>query len=157
MTSQRTTTIVTLTAMVGLLVFAMSRRNSRGGEPTAETGPEGAVYAMLEAARTGDVSAYLAQYSGQMASTLKAVIAEKSESGFRDYLRSTNAEVKGIAVSGLHQVSDSEAELQLEYIFQDRNEVQTVKLDRLSGRWKIVRVDSAERVKTLVPYGTPVP
>jgi hypothetical protein len=142
--------------MAGLLAFAIVRRNSRHGEPAGETGPEGAVYAMLEAARAGDVSAYLAQYSGQMAATLKAVVAEKSAPGFRDYLRSTNAEVKGVAVSGVRQISDSEAELQLEYIFQDRNELQSVKLERQAGRWKIVRVDSAERVKTLVPYGTPV-
>jgi hypothetical protein len=155
MTGKRTATIVTVLAMAGLLVFAITRRNVRRAGP-AETGPEGAIYAMLEAARAGDVSAYLAQYSGQMASTLRAVVAEKSEPGFRDYLRSTNAEVKGVAVSGVRQVSDTEAELQLEYIFQDRNEVQSIKLERQSGRWKIARVDGAERVKTLVPYGTPV-
>jgi hypothetical protein len=157
MTSKRTTTIVTALVMASLLAFAISRHSVRRAEPASETGPEGAIYTMLEAARAGDVSAYLSQYSGPMASTLRAVVAEKSEAGFRDYLRSTNAEVKGIAVSGVHQVSNSEAELQLEYVFQDRNEVQSVKLERERDRWKIVRVDSAERVKTLVPYGTPVP
>lgn len=157
MTRKRTTTVVTIAAMAGLFAFAIARRNMRRGEPAEGSGPESAVYAMLEAARAGDVSAYLAQYSGPMASTLRAVVAEKSEPGFRDYLRATNAEVKGVAVSGVRRISDSEAELQLEYVFQDRNEVQSVKLERGSGRWKIVRVDSAERVKTLVPYGTPVP
>jgi len=29
-------------------------------------------------------------------------------------------------------------------------------LEKQSGIWKIVQVDSTERVKTLVPYGTPV-
>ena len=29
-------------------------------------------------------------------------------------------------------------------------------LEKINGVWKITRVDSAERVKTLVPYGTPV-
>jgi len=157
MTRQRTTTIVTIVAMAGLLAFALARRSVGRGEPAAQSGPESAVYAMLEAARAGDVAAYLAQYSGPMAATLRAVVAEKSEPGFRDYLRATNAEVKGIAVSGIRQISDSEAELQLEYVFQDRNEVQSIRLERQSGRWKIVRVDSAERIKTLVPYGTPVP
>jgi hypothetical protein len=156
MTSNRTTIIITAVAMAGLLVFAIARRNVRRAEPV-ETGPESAIYAMLEAARTGDVSRYLAQYSGPMASTLRAVIAEKSEPGFRDYLRSTNAELKGIAISGVRQVSNSEAELRLEYIFQDRNEVQSVTLERQSERWKINRIDSAERVKALVPYGAPVP
>jgi hypothetical protein len=157
MTSKRTTTILTALVMASLLAFTISRRSVHRTEPLSETGPEGAIYAMLEAARAGDVSVYLSQYSGPMASTLRAVVAEKSEPGFRDYLRSTNAEVKGIAVSQVHQISDTEAELQLEYVFQDRNEVQSVKLERERGRWKIVRIDGAERVKTLVPYGTPVP
>ena len=29
-------------------------------------------------------------------------------------------------------------------------------LEKAPGGWKIARVDSTERVKTLVPYGTPV-
>jgi hypothetical protein len=29
-------------------------------------------------------------------------------------------------------------------------------LERTPAGWKIARVDSAERIKTLVPYGTPV-
>ena len=53
-------------------------------------------------------------------------------------------------------VSDREVKARVEYVFQDRNEVQYVYLAKMSGAWKISRVDSSERVKTLVPYGTPV-
>jgi hypothetical protein len=34
--------------------------------------------------------------------------------------------------------------------------MQKMYLEKHGDRWKIARVDGAERVKTLVPYGTPV-
>ena len=43
-----------------------------------------------------------------------------------------------------------------EYIYQDRNEAQTMYLEKGPTGWKISRADSDERVKTLIPYGTPV-
>jgi hypothetical protein len=41
-------------------------------------------------------------------------------------------------------------------VYRDRNEVQFVYLSRSSSGWKISRVDGAERIKTLVPFGTAV-
>ncbi len=46
--------------------------------------------------------------------------------------------------------------MRVEYVYQDRNEAQSMYLEKLSGAWKIARVEAAERVKTLIPYGTPV-
>jgi hypothetical protein len=44
----------------------------------------------------------------------------------------------------------------VEYVYQDRNEAQIMHLEKAGNDWKIARVDGAERVKTPVPYGTPV-
>jgi hypothetical protein len=52
--------------------------------------------------------------------------------------------------------SAGEGRIAVEYVYQDRNEVQQVVVRREGGQWKIVQVESAERIKTLVPYGTPV-
>ena len=71
-------------------------------------------------------------------------------------MQSSNAEIKGVAVEEPKQMSDSEVQVRVEYVYQDRNEVQIMYLEKQTGEWKIARVDSAERVKTLVPYGTPV-
>jgi hypothetical protein len=111
---------------------------------------------MLDAARAGDASAYLARYTGPMQVNLKQAIVEKGDTAFRAYLRNSNAEIKGVALSEPQAVSDSEARVRVEYVYQDRNEAQTIYLEKLSGDWKIARVDGAERVKTLIPYGTPV-
>ncbi len=44
----------------------------------------------------------------------------------------------------------------MEYVYKDRNEVQFVYLQKEGANWKIYRVDGAERIKTLVPYGSAV-
>src|SRR5438128_4268600 len=122
----------------------------------AEPTPQDAIYSMLDAARLGDVKAYLASYSGQMATSLRQSLAETTDAGFAKYLKDSNAAIKGIAISEPQTITDREVKVRVEYVYQDRNEAQTMYLEKSPGGWKIARVDGAERVKTLVPYGTPV-
>jgi hypothetical protein len=82
--------------------------------------------------------------------------ARSESADFAKYLRDSNAALKGIAVTEPETLSDREVKARVEYVYQDRNEVQYFYLQKLRDGWKISRVDSAERVKTLVPYGTPV-
>ena len=118
-------------------------------------GPQDAIYAMLDAARQGDVNAYLACYSGQIRTTLEASVRESTSEAFAKYLRDSNAAVKGVALNEPEKLGDREVKVRVEYVYQDRNEAQTIYLEK-GADWKITRVDGAERVKTLVPYGTPV-
>ena len=129
---------------------------SRSQQP-AESTPQDAIYAMLAAARDGDVNKYLAAYTGSMETALRQSIAESSDAAFRKYLQDTNAALKGVAVMAPDAASgDREVKVRVEYVYQDRNEAQTMNLEKTASGWKIARVDSAERIKTLVPYGTPV-
>jgi len=64
--------------------------------------------------------------------------------------------LKGIAIPQPEPLSETEVKARVEYVFADRNEIQWMYLQKAGGAWKIARVDGAERVKTLVPYGTPV-
>jgi hypothetical protein len=129
-------------------------RIASGQPANAGQNPREAVYAMLDAARAGDVKRYLASYAGQMEASLRQTVAESSEPGFAKYLRDSNATLKGIAVSELQRVTDQEARVRVEYIYEDRNEAQTMNLERGPSGWKITRADRDERVKTLIPYGT---
>jgi hypothetical protein len=137
-------TVATFLVIAGLLAVAILRRQAK---PAAT--PKDTIYAMLDAARAGNTAAYLSQYTGPLASQLQQSVTAA-------YLKSSNAEIKGVSLSEPQFLSDRDATLRLEYIYRDRNEAQTVYLERTSGAWKIARVDSAERVPTLVPYGTPV-
>src|ERR1700680_680008 len=125
-------------------------------EAKASQDPQDTIYAMLNAARSGDVKTYLAEFTGQMEASLRQSLAETTESGFAKYLRDSNAAIKGVAVSDPQKVTDLEAKVRVEYVYQDRNEAQTIYLEKGPKGWKIARADSDERVKTLIPYGTPV-
>jgi hypothetical protein len=111
---------------------------------------------MLDAARDGKVSDYLAAHTGQMEQSLRKAVAEATEDGFAKYLKETNAPIKGVALQDPQTLTDREVKVRVEYVFADRNEVQFMYLEKSGNTWKVARVDAAERIKTLVPYGTPV-
>jgi hypothetical protein len=118
--------------------------------------PEDAIYGMLDASRAGNVNAYLACYSGQMNNLLKHSASESGPEAFEKYLKSSNAAIQGVALSAPQTLSDSQVKVRVEYVYRDRNEVQFIYMRKEGSRWKIYQVDSAEQVKTLVPYGSVV-
>lgn len=149
--------LITAAALAMIIVFVLFRRpDSSFNHREPSPGPAEAIYAMLDAARGGDVKAYLSHYSGPMNATLQRAVAEQGEAGFKNYLVSSNAAIKGVAVMDPRPVSDGDVAIQVEYVFQDRNERQTMYLQNRGGGWTIYRVDTSEQVKTAVPYGTPV-
>ena len=72
------------------------------------------------------------------------------------YLKSTASPVKGIAITEPQVLTDREVKVRVEYVYQDRNEIQFFYMEKQGKDWKIARLDATERIKTLVPYGTPV-
>jgi hypothetical protein len=155
MSKERKATVVTVAILaVALGVVAVRKINWRVSAPPAT--PQDAIYAMLDAAREGNVARYLAAYTGQMEAALKQAIAEKTEAGFARYLKDFNAPIKGIAITEPQALSDREVKVRVEFVYQDRNEVQFMYLEKVAGAWKIARLDATERIKTLIPYGTPV-
>ena len=149
-------TVTLLVLFTALALIAVRKVGWRPAQSTASQNPEDTIYAMLDAARAGNVQAYLASYTGQMQTALQQSMAETKEPAFSEYLKNSNASIKGVAVSDAERISDVEAKVRVEYIYQDRNEAQIVYLEKSAKGWKISRVDNGERVKTLIPYGTPV-
>jgi len=148
-------TFLTLAVLVGAMVLVWIQRGG-GRLSRAIPMPQETIYSMLDAGRAGDVRKYLDCYSGQMLASLNQAAREAGETGFEKYLKDSSVAIKGIAVSEPQPISDREVRLRVEYVYQDRNEVQAVFLERGPSGWRIVRVDASERVKTVVPYGTPV-
>ena len=142
-------------ALICIVLAAIALRDRLGsGQPAPS--PDVTVYAMLDAARNGDVESWLAVYTGNLASSFRAAAKEQSDAGFRAWLKSTDASLKGVALQPPERLSDDTVRMQVEYVFADRNEKQTVYLCLVNGAWKIERLDAAARVPTLVPYGTHV-
>lgn len=160
--------VATVAVLAVVLVVGLVRKtgwrpqNFRPSPVTRESGapagqdPQDTIYAMLGAARAGDTKAYLANFSGPMEAALRQTLAETTEPGFAKYLRDSHAAIKGVAIADPEKTTDSEAKVRVEYIYQDRNEAQVMYLEKGPRGWKILRADGDERVKTLIPYGTPV-
>lgn len=148
---------LTLLLIAGILgYFAWRQRRTGPAAAAEETTPESAVWRMVDASRAADLEAYIGCYTGDLERQLRQNVREMGEARFREYLTSTYAQVKGVAVSPPQMASAAEGRVPVEYVYQDRNEVQQVHVRRVGKQWKIFRVEGAERVKTLVPYGTPV-
>lgn len=164
MTRDTRAKILTLVLVAGIGAFLVLRQ--RGGSVSglapempaakADPTPQDTIYAMLDAAREGDVDRYVSFYTGQMEASLKQAVAESGRDGFSKYLKDTNAPIKGIAINEPQALTDREVKARVEYVYQDRNEAQMFYLEKHGAGWKIARLETAERVKTLVPYGTPV-
>ena len=168
MQKERKAQVVTLVVLAVAAAVALGQKNGwrmpefqaakmvAPAAPKPDPTPQDAIYSMLDAARAGDVTAYMASYTGQMSTALQQSLAESTPEAFSKYLKDSNAAIKGVAISEPQPLTDREVRVRVEYVYQDRNEAQSVYLEKGSGAWKIARVDGAERVKTLVPYGTPV-
>ncbi|MBI1791989.1 MAG: hypothetical protein HYR60_31060 [Acidobacteria bacterium] len=166
MSKDRKARAVTVAVLTGALALVLAQRNGWrladwkpsgiAAAPKSAPTPQDAIYAMLDAARAGDVQVYLAAYAGPMEVSLKQSLAETGAEGFARYLKESNAAIKGIAITEPQPLTDREVKVRVEYVYQDRNEAQFMYLEKGPSGWKIARVDGTERVKTLVPYGTPV-
>ncbi len=118
--------------------------------------PEDTVYGMLDAARAGDTAVYVDTFSGPLQQQIQQAIRESGKTQFATYLTAQSSSFQSVALSVTDQPSDVEARLRVEYVYTNRNEVQTFHLKKSGGRWKIVGISGTDQIKTLIPYGTAV-
>jgi len=161
MTRERKAQIATILILGGALGLvaakkAVWRPASILGTTTAAATPQDTIYRMLDAARDGDVRAYLNCYTSQMESSLRQIVKEKGEPSLADYIRAFNASVKGVAIQEPRPAGDNEVRVRVEFVYGDRNEAQIYDLQRSAGQWRIATQENTQGVKTIVPYGTPV-
>jgi hypothetical protein len=131
-------------------------RVTAAAQPAPVPQPQDAIYQALDALREGNLANYIETHTGSMEASLRRAAAELGEARLLQSLRERNVPLKGIAVQEPERLSDREVRARVEYVFADRNEVQTYYVERSGDRWKIARVDGAQRIATLIPYGTPV-
>jgi hypothetical protein len=162
-TKERKAQIVTLAVLACAAAVVVARKVNIQApsfnqviQPKSAPVPQDTVYAMLDAARAGDTDKYLSCYTGQMLTSLQQSVNETGKAGFAKYLKDSNAPIKGVAINEPQALTDREVKVRVEFVYQERNEVQFMYFEKIGADWKIARVDATERVKTLIPYGTPV-
>ena len=146
--------IVTVFLIAGALIFFIARQRSKTADPGFNAAnPESVIWRMSDAARVGDVQAYLNCFDGELRRNLEKTLAEMGERKFGEYLKRLNEEITGIAISDLQLTGEAGASLRVEFVYRGKNEAQQHHLILRDGAWKIDRLDESERIKTLIPYG----
>jgi len=145
--------IITAMLILGAILFFTQRERIANKTPAT---PEDVIWRMSDAAGAGDVAAYLDCFGGELRQKLAKTSTEMGEAQFGQYLKKLNEEVTGIAVSDLEQKDRQSASLRVEFVYRGRNESQQHRFKMENSVWKIDGVDTAENVKTLIPYGTDV-
>lgn len=167
MTTETRAKVITAALGVGLVSFVVAQR---GGWNPAETAsgsilqsapakepvPQDAIYRMLDAAKEGDVEAYLACFQGETARRIAQSRDEMGGAEFAKYLARRNAEVKGFAIYESEEGPAESKIVTVEYVYEDRKEAQNFHLAEGPDGWIIERMDAAQRMEVAVPYGTPV-
>lgn len=118
--------------------------------------PADTVYGMLDAARAGDMKQYVDTFGGPLRQQIQQVMRESGKSQFATYLATQSGAFQSVAVSVTDQPSDAEARLRVQYVYTNRNEVQTFHLKKDAGGWTIIGISGTDQIKTLIPYGTAV-
>jgi hypothetical protein len=147
-------------ALLSMLGVGAARKAGWFGGAAAPAGQteyaiSASVYATMSAAREGDVDRYLAGYTGPMRTALQRSLDDSGSAAFARYLQRMDAGVKGVAVS-VEGSSEREAKVRVEYVYQERNNVQVMYLEKERGVWRIARTDGDQTMKAAIPYGTPV-
>jgi hypothetical protein len=128
-----------------------------GGESAPEKGsPGGCIRAMLRYSRDGVVKDYLDCFTGELRQELEQARDQAGAKEFANLLRGRAEPVRGVAVSDETAVDDVTTRLKVEWVFEDRNEIQMFTLAKEGGTWRISDMTEAQYMKPEIPYGTEV-
>ena len=122
----------------------------------APESPSACVRAMSSSARSGDVRAYLDCFGGELRATLEDAARTAETEAFAENIRARMEPVRGMALSEETLADENTATLRVEWVFDDRNEVQIFTLLREKGVWRIVEMKEAQYTQPEIPYGTEV-
>jgi hypothetical protein len=148
--------IVTLILLLGAMLVFTQRERWKDVRTSVRSGatPEDVIWRMSDAAREGDVQAYLDCFSGALRQNLDKTVAEMGAEKFKAYLQQRQAEVTGIAVSDLEQPDAQTAALRVEFVYRGKSEVQKHHFKFINGQWHIAQVDGSEQISLPTPSGT---
>ncbi|NLS96327.1 MAG: hypothetical protein GXX96_29670 [Planctomycetaceae bacterium] len=118
--------------------------------------PEDTIAAFFDAARDGNMGAYLRLTSGELRKSLDQLRRQQGAETFQANLRRTNDGIVGQAVRELPGAPGGMADYEVELVFADRNEVQRFRLEQVGSGWAIASIETARVYQPEIPYGTPV-
>jgi hypothetical protein len=116
-------------------------------------GATAALRAALEAARAGDVAAYLSSFGGALRRRLEDQAQARGDSALADDLKRAALARKGHALYAPEADGPEAYVIMVESVYADRNERQAYRMERTSGTWLITAVETARGRTPRNKYG----
>ncbi len=107
----------------------------------------------LEAARKGDVAAYLASFAGTLRQRLQHEVEQRGHEVFAADLKRAARARKGHALYAPEPDGPGAYVITVESVYPDRNERQTYRLERTNDTWRITAVEPARGHTPRTKYG----
>jgi hypothetical protein len=144
-----------------VLLGAALMLGRRGPAPQADSNastPEECIERMFDAAKRGDVAAYLDCFTGPERERLERELAGQPEESFARSLVEAVKSLKGRAIfeTDTGESGDPRTLLSVDRVYASRTERQTYHLVPDSDAWRIYSVETATAFQPYKPYGTPV-
>lgn len=151
---RRLAVMVSAVVMIALLAVVLLNRN-RASAPKADD-PNEVVSTMVAAEREGDVETWFGCFAGELRDQLETRLSAGSREQAAGELRHGAARLTGVVTTDSTQLAADRVRVVLERVYTDSNERQELELQRIGGRWRIVRQAVLDRFAPEIPYGTPV-
>ena len=151
----------TLAALVTAILLAgallLGNRDRRASTAPAAT-PEDCIQQMFEAARLGDIDAYLNCFTGPQRKQIERRLADQPRETFAQSLIDAVQDLKGRAIAQTSEQREgaNRVELSVDRVYENGYERQSYQLVREAGAWRIDEVAPAVPYQPDIPYGAPV-
>ncbi len=127
----------------------------RSGGPLPQT-PGAAVDAFFDAAERGDDREYLRVTAGELRKELDNRREQLGVAAFREHLKDSQAKILGLTKFEPDSVIADSVALEVELVFKDHKQRQTMHLRPEGTGWVITLIETAQRIESPIAYGTPV-
>ena len=144
------------TTLLGALLAWMLCLAGCGGKAEPGSAAADCIHNMLRYSREGRTAEYLDCFEPKLRAKLEGERDAMKAGEFADYLRRRAQPVRGFACSDETVLDENTNRIKVEWVFEDRNEIQLFSLKRIDGVWKIADMTEAQYKKPSVPYGTKV-
>ena len=110
------------------------------------------IWKMFSFAKFGDVENFLGCFAGESLAILQSNRKDWKNQGFREYIKGFAQDVKGVSIINGTEENEGNRVFEVEVVYADRNELQTVFLQKTNKGWKITKVLKPVIIKPAIPY-----
>ncbi|HEX4354327.1 MAG TPA: hypothetical protein VHZ95_15465 [Polyangiales bacterium] len=122
-----------------------------------DSSPDACLAQLTRCAQAGNVAAYVDCFDGSLREEIEQQRRTAgNDDAFATQLRSSVADLKGVATHDEIPSTSTDALLVLERIYQRHNERYRVALRTIGGKWRIAEMSRVGAEMPPVEYGTPV-